>query len=392
MMKLQHSPAWNVDRLRRLLPVLLGLAVPLLACSPAAFLSTQAPTTSGSGVSGTPIAFADLPLTAPCRIAAAFAATVDGLIYSQGGARPDRDPVDPHTGTYYARTGPRSYDCSGMTTAAYAQAGIDIGPTTVQQINAGTVVPCTPADLKGMHTTCWATGDLLFFVNADGTAEHVEMYWRDGLFAACLNWTEGCRVWERSTASFPAQYQVRRIVNDCVRQVHLVVGDWSMYPTSYTAQWYPVTYTGWQAQVLNYLFAQFPGVATSYEAHNHAGGGISADLWTDAAQMREQADNRSVAAMHDLANYIAANFDRLGIRYVVWAERLNDGNGWTSFGDTFAPGDHNNRHNSHIHITFDDAPPTVMARGMDSSTVSLWDVRTSAVIARGRRSKRGWTV
>ncbi len=188
------------------------------------------------------------------------------------GAKPDNDPIDPQTGTFYSRTGPRSYDCSGMTQVAYAQAGVKIGANTMEQVDDGTLVSCTAADLKGKATTCWATGDLVFFLDAAGVAQHVEMYVRDGTFASCLNWQENCRVWERSPQSFPARYLVRRIVNDCVRSVQVAVGDIEHNPTSYPAKWGGVTYTGWSAQVLHRLFAFVPGYASTYDDHTRAAG------------------------------------------------------------------------------------------------------------------------
>lgn len=138
----------------RLLHILLAfsiLALPLLACgAPAALVANkQATAPGGIGGMSVPIPWDELAPTAPCRIAAAKAATVNGLLYSQGGAKPDNDPIDPQTGTFYSRTGPRSYDCSGMTQAAYAQAGVRIGANTMEQINDGTLVSCAAADLKG---------------------------------------------------------------------------------------------------------------------------------------------------------------------------------------------------------------------------------------------------
>jgi len=64
-------------------------------------------------------------------------------------------------------TGPDAYDCSGLMQFAYGQAGVSIGRTTYDQLNAGTAVAST-ADLQ--------VGDLIFF---DGN-EHVGMYAGNG--------------------------------------------------------------------------------------------------------------------------------------------------------------------------------------------------------------------
>ena len=68
----------------------------------------------------------------------------------------------------YGATGPNSWDCSGLMQWAYAQAGVAIGRTTYQQIDAGTPVAST-ADLQ--------VGDLVFF-NDDS---HVGMYAGGGM-------------------------------------------------------------------------------------------------------------------------------------------------------------------------------------------------------------------
>ncbi len=202
--------------------VLLLLMLPLLACGPLAIAARQAnaapslSTLGAGGVPATPIAFDDLPLTAPCRIAAEFALATHGLLYSQGGHLPG-DPFDPVTGQKCSRTGPRCYDCSGMTYMAYKTAGIEIGLTATPQLQAGYAVPCTVADLHGPLTTCWATGDLALFLDSN-QAYHVALHIRDGIFAECLNHRDGCRVWERPPSSF-GSIVVRRIVPDCARPI-----------------------------------------------------------------------------------------------------------------------------------------------------------------------------
>ena len=72
------------------------------------------------------------------------------------------------TGKPYYRggTGPNSYDCSGLTQWAYAQAGVQISRVTYTQVNDGTRV--------GMSAL--KPGDLVFFNNT----EHVGLYAGNG--------------------------------------------------------------------------------------------------------------------------------------------------------------------------------------------------------------------
>lgn len=66
-------------------------------------------------------------------------------------------------------TGPNGYDCSGLTQAAWAAAGVVLPRTTYDQVNAGTRVSW---DNK-------QPGDLLFFYGA--SPSHVGMYAGDGI-------------------------------------------------------------------------------------------------------------------------------------------------------------------------------------------------------------------
>jgi peptidoglycan DL-endopeptidase CwlO len=67
----------------------------------------------------------------------------------------------------WGATGPDSYDCSGLTQAAYRAAGIDLPRTTYDQVNAGTRI--AQSDMK--------PGDLIFFYS---DVSHVGIYIGNG--------------------------------------------------------------------------------------------------------------------------------------------------------------------------------------------------------------------
>jgi cell wall-associated NlpC family hydrolase len=67
----------------------------------------------------------------------------------------------------YGATGPSAYDCSGLTQAAYAAAGISIGRTTYDQVTDGTAV--SKSELQ--------PGDLVFFYSG---VSHVGIYLGNG--------------------------------------------------------------------------------------------------------------------------------------------------------------------------------------------------------------------
>jgi len=167
------------------------------------------PSRAGAGVSSQ-----GNPPTAPCYAAAVASLTKRGAIYSQGGYLPD-DPIDPATGKAYPRTGPTSYDCSGLVWWAYAQAGVAVGSTTYQQVNNGWPISCTIDDLHGPNSTCWTVGDLLFLRYPQG--QHVVIYAGDGIFMGCENYALGCITQDVSANSFYRRYfwQARRIVSGC---------------------------------------------------------------------------------------------------------------------------------------------------------------------------------
>ncbi|MFE5084830.1 C40 family peptidase [Streptomyces mirabilis] len=111
----------------------------------------QQTTTGTSGTSGTSgSSTTDSSYTAKADKALAFARTQVGKPYVWGA------------------TGPGSYDCSGLTQAAWKAAGVDLPRTTWDQVNVGTTVPL--ADIK--------PGDLVFFYD---DISHVGLYVGNGM-------------------------------------------------------------------------------------------------------------------------------------------------------------------------------------------------------------------
>lgn len=68
--------------------------------------------------------------------------------------------------------GPGSFDCSGLTGWAYAQAGIEIGVGTHDQLLSGQPNGCSLTQMA--LNTCWQPGDLIFLRN--GGSQHVSLY------------------------------------------------------------------------------------------------------------------------------------------------------------------------------------------------------------------------
>jgi cell wall-associated NlpC family hydrolase len=68
----------------------------------------------------------------------------------------------------WGATGPGSYDCSGLTQAAWKAAGVDLPRTTYDQVNAGTTVSLADAQ----------PGDLIFFYD---DISHVGVYIGNGM-------------------------------------------------------------------------------------------------------------------------------------------------------------------------------------------------------------------
>lgn len=143
-----------------------------------------------------PVAAAPLPQSAPCAVAAAAALGKRGAPYVWG------------------EKGPVAFDCSGLTSWAWAQAGYSIGPSTYDQATRGVAIPCRLSDLDGASTTCWQPGDLIFLRYTGG--QHVAMYIDNGLFADAYNTATGVIIHNVAADSFYQAHfwQARRIV-DC---------------------------------------------------------------------------------------------------------------------------------------------------------------------------------
>ncbi|MFF8025871.1 NlpC/P60 family protein [Streptomyces sp. NPDC007896] len=105
-------------------------------------------TTATTGTTGS--SATDSSYTAKADKALAFARTQIGKPYVWGA------------------TGPGSYDCSGLTQAAWKAAGVDLPRTTWDQVNVGTTVPLS--DIK--------PGDLVFFYD---DISHVGLYIGNGM-------------------------------------------------------------------------------------------------------------------------------------------------------------------------------------------------------------------
>ncbi|MFE3947061.1 NlpC/P60 family protein [Streptomyces sp. NPDC059118] len=94
----------------------------------------------------------------------------------------------------WGATGPASYDCSGLTQAAWKSAGVDIPRTTWDQVKTGTRV--ATADLR--------PGDLVFFYD---DISHVGIYKGDGMMIHAPK--PGANVREESIYYMPVYGSVR---------------------------------------------------------------------------------------------------------------------------------------------------------------------------------------
>jgi peptidoglycan DL-endopeptidase CwlO len=94
----------------------------------------------------------------------------------------------------YGASGPSSFDCSGLTSWAYAQAGVSIPRTSEMQANAGTRIPVSEAK----------PGDLIIFYS---DYHHVGFYAGNGMVLHAPK--PGAVVRYESIADMPAQFAVR---------------------------------------------------------------------------------------------------------------------------------------------------------------------------------------
>ncbi|GHJ38170.1 NlpC/P60 family protein [Streptomyces sp. TS71-3] len=95
----------------------------------------------------------------------------------------------------YGATGPSSFDCSGLTSWAYAQAGVSIPRTSQAQANAGTRI-YSKSDLR--------VGDLVLFY---GDLSHIGLYAGGGQILHAPH--TGAVVRYESMANMPFQFGVR---------------------------------------------------------------------------------------------------------------------------------------------------------------------------------------
>lgn len=77
----------------------------------------------------------------------------------------------------WGAAGPGSYDCSGLTRAAWKAAGVALPRSTADQAAAGARIPLSEA----------VPGDLVFFRGSEGDASHVGLYAGDGLMIHAPN-------------------------------------------------------------------------------------------------------------------------------------------------------------------------------------------------------------
>jgi len=80
--------------------------------------------------------------------------------------------VADHIPYVYAATGPKAYDCSGLTQAAWRAAGVSIERTSYEQYDS--LPHVSEADLQ--------PGDLLFFYPSSEGPQHVAIYVGNGIF------------------------------------------------------------------------------------------------------------------------------------------------------------------------------------------------------------------
>lgn len=94
----------------------------------------------------------------------------------------------------YGASGPSAFDCSGLTSWAYAQAGVSIPRTSQEQANAGTRIPVSQAQ----------PGDLIIFY---GDFHHVGFYAGNGMVLHAPK--PGAVVRYEAMSDMPAEFAVR---------------------------------------------------------------------------------------------------------------------------------------------------------------------------------------
>lgn len=121
------------------------------------------------------------------------------------------------------------------------------------------------------------------------------------------------------------------------------------YPTRYTVN-DGYVYTGRRAQALHYIKERFSTRVTTYAGHTECAT-CSADIWTPDA--RGGVDNTRLQSMNTVAEYLRANAGALGIKHLIWNQRLSIGGGaWQAMSDR---GSITANHKDHVHITFADS-------------------------------------
>jgi uncharacterized protein YbdZ (MbtH family) len=149
-------------------------------------------------------------------------------------------------------------------------------------------------------------------------------------------------------------------------------GSVGSFPTSYSASGY--TFVGKRAQTLHFLKDRFTASATTYASHSE-GALSSADLWTRGAAYGN--DNSGVASMNQMADYIAANRGQLGVKYVIWKQRINLGSGWRQMENR---GSITQNHFDHVHITFEgswratDPSSSTFSQSSSNSALPGWAI------------------
>ncbi|MEU6442365.1 C40 family peptidase [Streptomyces sp. NPDC047046] len=141
--------------------------------------TTLAPSTSASaGTSTASTRSAAAPASGSAASVIAFLKSHVGDAYVMGG------------------TGPHSWDCSGLTQAAFRSVGIDLPRTSQEQSTAGTQVSVSSAQ----------PGDLLYWGGA-GSAYHVGVYIGNGQYLDAANPGKGVVIQDLS--GYPASGAIR---------------------------------------------------------------------------------------------------------------------------------------------------------------------------------------